>query len=172
MLIRSRLTAMEAVPFLRGLVGADEHQVRRDLASGAEPLAVTKGLLNGQIRYVRRDPLEEWKTRNQVLAEGGGDCEDLSAAVAAELNEVFFAGGFGAQANQIPDFPPPPRPVTNALPSEGWVPASILPRPAFEGAPKAVPVVYKAKPHLYHVVVHVPGRGYIDPSVAGGMRKI
>ncbi|MAG27396.1 hypothetical protein CMI47_17835 [Candidatus Pacearchaeota archaeon] len=172
MLVRSRLTAQEAVPYLRGLVGSDEHQVRRDIAAGQEPLAVTRGLLDGSLRYIRRDPREEWKTRNQVLAEGGGDCEDLSAAVAAELNEVFFAGGYGAEANQIPDFPRPPRPVRNAMPSEGWVPTSILPRPRFEGAPKAVPVVYKAKPHLYHVVVHVPGKGFIDPSMAGGMRKI
>ncbi len=172
MLVRSRLTAQEAVPFLRGLVAADEHQVRRDIVAGKDPLAVTRGLLDGSIRYIRRDPREEWKTRNQVIAEGGGDCEDLSAAVAGEFNEVYFAGGFGAHANQIPDFPPPPRPVRDAMPAEGWVPTSILPSPTFPTPPKAVPVVYKAKPHLYHVVVHVPGKGFIDPSMAGGMRKI
>ena len=39
----------------------------------------------GAIRYRRADPREVWKTYTQLLDDSWGDCEDLAAAVTAEL---------------------------------------------------------------------------------------
>lgn len=38
-----------------------------------------------RLRYIRRDPLERWQNIREIWKFGGGDCEDLAAAVAAEL---------------------------------------------------------------------------------------
>lgn len=45
-----------------------------------------RSVLDGSVRY-RREPIgrEDWRTRERVLLDGYGDCEDLSAALAAEL---------------------------------------------------------------------------------------
>lgn len=37
------------------------------------------------LRYIRSDPRERWQTVRDIWQTGGGDCEDLAAAVAAEL---------------------------------------------------------------------------------------
>ena len=70
----------EAQDLLVGLVAVDERQIR----SGV-PL-ISAGLLSGQIRYIRSDPEERWLTIRDVWALGGGDCEDLAAALAASRN--------------------------------------------------------------------------------------
>jgi len=43
-------------------------------------------ILDGRVRY-RAEPAgsEEWRTVDEVLRSGYGDCEDLAAALAAEL---------------------------------------------------------------------------------------
>lgn len=54
-----------------------------------------------RISYKRYDPDEEWKTVDRLYADGGGDCEDLSAAVAAYLR----LGGINAYADVYPAAP-------------------------------------------------------------------
>lgn len=64
---------------LEGLVLVDEVQLREGVAGiGAD-------LQAGRIRYVRRDQREQWLTVDAIRARGGGDCEDLAAAIAAEI---------------------------------------------------------------------------------------
>ncbi len=46
---------------------------------------VLSGLHDKTIRYVKTDTYEDWKSWKQVQADRFGDCEDLSAAIAAEL---------------------------------------------------------------------------------------
>lgn len=159
--IQATLPPREAVHFLAGLMEVDRTQVRADLEAGRPALAVTCGLLAGRIRYERRDPNEQWLTRNQVLQGRQGDCEDLAAAVAAELHEAYFANGWmGASTKPIPTLPRPPS-----------SPDSWLSTYSDETHYGPQPVVYKARPGLFHVVVQVPGIGLVDPSVAGGMRR-
>lgn len=38
-----------------------------------------------RLRYVRNDKPEHWRTVKEIWQYGGGDCEDLACAVAAEL---------------------------------------------------------------------------------------
>ena len=159
--IRATLPPREAVNFLAGLMEVDRKQVRADREAGRPALAVTCGLLNGRIRYERRDPQEQWLTRNQVLQLGQGDCEDLAAAVSAELHEEYFSRGWiGAASSAMPVLPSPP-----SNPSSWWTTYSD------EQHFGPQPVVYKARPGLFHVVVNLPGVGLVDPSVAGGMRR-
>lgn len=159
--VRATLPPQEAVNFLAGLMEVDRKQARTDMEAGRQVLAVTCGLLQGRIRYERRDPQEQWLTRNQVLQLGQGDCEDLAAAVAAELHEAYFSKGWlGADNRPMPVLPKPP---SN--------PSSWLTTYADQNHYGPQPVVYKARPGLYHVVVQLPGVGLVDPSVAGGMRR-
>lgn len=46
--------------------------------------SVSQALHVGRLKYIRRDPTEHWQTPREIWAAGGGDCEDLAAAVAAE----------------------------------------------------------------------------------------
>lgn len=73
-----RLSPREAEAALQGLVALDLVQLR----AGAAP--VSPGLARGALRYVEEDPLEEWQSVREIWSSGGGDCEDLAAAVAAE----------------------------------------------------------------------------------------
>lgn len=73
-----RLTPPEAEAALQGLVALDLAQLR----AGTPP--VVAGLAQGALRYVEDDPLEEWLSVREIWARGGGDCEDLAAATAAE----------------------------------------------------------------------------------------
>jgi len=75
-----RLTLAEASGLLQGLMRAD----LTDYHAGTPP--VTLGLHTGAIRYERRDPREHWKTARELWRDGFGDCEDLAAAVAADLH--------------------------------------------------------------------------------------
>ena len=81
------LTISEAALMLQGLYLVNLEQLR----NGARPIsaALHRGSgINGygrRLRYIRRDPLERWKSIRDIWLDGGGDCEDLAAAVAAEL---------------------------------------------------------------------------------------
>ncbi len=66
---------------LGGLVGVNTKQIER---FGQRGTPVLSGLLDGSIVYIEADPNEEWLTWEGVQAAGGGDCEDLVAAVVAE----------------------------------------------------------------------------------------
>ena len=74
----------EASELLQGLYRVDLLQ----LAKGFPP--VSQALLpdatgRRRLRYIRADPREHWRTIADLWRFGGGDCEDLAAAVAAEL---------------------------------------------------------------------------------------
>lgn len=163
--LRMNVTPREAVFVLGALTQIDQFQVRQDFGSRRDPLAVLHGLQDGTITYRLADPNEEWRTRRQILQTGWGDCEDLATAIAAELNEaVFVSGAQVGAAYRPPPLPRPPGPV-----KDPWVAWGAC-RPAFGAVPEqAVPVAYRAKNNLFHVVVWAPEFGYLDPSVAGGM---
>lgn len=79
-----RLTLAEANALLLGLHAINVYQLQH----GAKP--VSPYLYPGPgglrvLRYIRRDPLEHWRNIREIWAHGGGDCEDLAAAVSAEL---------------------------------------------------------------------------------------
>lgn len=74
-----RIDLEEAERLLLGLYGMDLLQLRQ----GVPP--ISEALHRGRLRYVRWDPDEHWQTVREIWASGGGDCEDLAAAVAAEL---------------------------------------------------------------------------------------
>lgn len=77
-----KLTPQTAAPALAGLVMANRTQIGAD----GSPGRVLAGILIGRIRYRRYDPSEHWQTIEEIVAAGHGDCEDLAAAVCAELN--------------------------------------------------------------------------------------
>lgn len=62
-------------------------------ASGREAAAWARA--NGHfdaVFYERRDPQEQWKNTEQILADGWEDCEGLAAALAAELRRMGVRG--------------------------------------------------------------------------------
>lgn len=67
---------------MSGLVQLDVVQIR----AGVPP--ISPALNSGRLRYIRRDPDEHWLTLREIWERGGGDCEDLAAALAAELIAV------------------------------------------------------------------------------------
>lgn len=73
------LTLAEAQALLSGLQAVDQVQLAQGWPS------VSLGLQTGRLRYLRRDPNEHWRNVREIWRFGGGDCEDLAAAVAAEL---------------------------------------------------------------------------------------
>lgn len=79
-----RLSLPEADALLLGLHAANVYQLRHGVPPVSAALhadAFGRRLL----RYIRRDPREHWRTIREIWAAGGGDCEDLAAAVSAEL---------------------------------------------------------------------------------------
>ena len=57
-------------------------------------MPILRGIQSGRVRYDRRDPQEHWQTWCELYGQmrkgiAHGDCEDLAAAVAAEL---LYAG--------------------------------------------------------------------------------
>lgn len=76
----SSLSIADAADLLQWLYRANLRQLR----AGAP--GIIDGLSSGRLRYIRSDPGEEWLTVKQIWARGGGDCEDLAAATAAELS--------------------------------------------------------------------------------------
>lgn len=99
MAVRPRLTTLhlsEAAYMLQGLYLVDIAQLEAGyppilaaLRRGSCPRAPGGRLL----RYIGEDPDEVWQTIRDLWREGGGDCEDLAAAVAAE----FTVGGIPAR---------------------------------------------------------------------------
>ncbi len=77
------LGPVQAAGVLAGLVQTNLMQISE--AGQASAFPVLRGLRGGQIRYIKADPHEQWQSWEAVLAHGGGDCEDLASAVAAEL---------------------------------------------------------------------------------------
>lgn len=68
------------------LTSALEALVREGVEELRAGVGAQQSILDGTVRY-RREPRgsEQWRTRGRVLLEGYGDCEDLAAALAAEL---------------------------------------------------------------------------------------
>jgi hypothetical protein len=91
-----KLTIGEAQAFLQGgLVGLNRYQLR---VMGVQP--ISRALHEGRVVYDRRDPDEHWRSIREIweagdgisgpVGVGRGDCEDLAAALAAELTEAGF----------------------------------------------------------------------------------
>lgn len=74
-----RLSLDEAEGLLQGLYEVNLRQTRAGVPSVDQALRV------GSLRYIRRDPSEHWRTKREIWTYGGGDCEDLAAAVAADM---------------------------------------------------------------------------------------
>ena len=75
-----RMTLAEAeILHNGGIVGLNREQFDTGVPS------VIDGLLNGSLKYIRRDPNEKWQSAKEIWISGGGDCEDLASAVAAEI---------------------------------------------------------------------------------------
>lgn len=162
--ITIKITIPEAEEVMRWLYDRDRRQVAVAAANGEDPLAVLHALQDGRIRYDRRDPLEHWKSRDELLEDGWGDCEDLATAVAAELNEVVYRPGFGGTfAGMAAPLPPPPTRNPQNL-KLIWGPHGV-------NGDEAVPAIYSPRPNLFHVVTWTPTWGLLDPSVAGGMLR-
>lgn len=80
--LRSRsayATIPEAQAGLIGLVAQNLEQLRQGVP------AISGALRAKRLRYIRHDPEEAWLSLRDLWRRGGGDCEDLAAAVAAEL---------------------------------------------------------------------------------------
>lgn len=88
-----KLNSTDASYLLEGLVRVNQAQHKRYTKKGEDPFAIIKAIQTGKIRYKRSDPEEHWITYKEML-EGskkgtfGADCEDLSAAVVAELRNA------------------------------------------------------------------------------------
>ncbi len=163
------VTPWEAVYLLGALTQIDQHQVRQAIAARQDPFAVLHGLQTGRIRYELADPDEHWQTRREILRRRSADCEDLASAVAAELNETVYVAGSDTAAQHFGQDRPPPLPRPPGPVDDPWVAWGAC-KPSFGAVPdRAVPVAYKTRSDLFHVVVWAPGWGYLDPSVAGGM---
>jgi len=132
-----KISSQDATHLLEGLVNVNQAQIDRRKAKGNyEPFLILKAIQQGKLRYRKADPSEHWQSyeelRSSVADEkmagtvrGGADCEDLAAAVVAELR-------------------------TEGIPARTYV--------------------YKAKPGLFHVVVHTKQWGLLDPSITAGMK--
>lgn len=75
----SKLSIVEAADLLQWLYRRNVRQLEAGMPG------IIQGLTDGRLRYIRSDPGEDWLTVRQIWARGGGDCEDLAAAAAAEL---------------------------------------------------------------------------------------
>ena len=95
-----RVSTPDAANLLDGIVSANLGQMRRrqQPPTGLGSMPILRGIQSGRVRYERADPDERWQTWDELVAQlakkGGkgiaqGDCEDLSAAVAAEM---IYAG--------------------------------------------------------------------------------
>ena len=92
------IPSKDATHLLRGLVAVNEAQLRRRIAAGTlkDPFFITRAIQDGRLKYKRADPSEHWQTWEELYRSvnndklsgtiaGGADCEDLAAAVVAEL---------------------------------------------------------------------------------------
>jgi hypothetical protein len=81
----SPLSLEETAWMLQGLFLANKSQLARGVAG------IDRALKSGRVVYIRDDPDEIWQTITSIWSNGGGDCEDLAAAVAAELDTQGIA---------------------------------------------------------------------------------
>jgi len=79
-----RLTLEEAQALLQGLHAVNVVQLRRGIVP-VGPALFPDARGRRRLRYIRRDPNERWLNLREIWRLGGGDCEDLAAAVSAEL---------------------------------------------------------------------------------------
>lgn len=80
-----RLRLGEAAELLQGLVRINVRQLREGEQPVSPALQLGSAPWGRRIRYERADPGERWQTIRDLWASGWGDCEDLAAAVAAEM---------------------------------------------------------------------------------------
>lgn len=92
------LRASEAAYLLPALEAINVSQLEAWAAEGAPIPSVIEDLRSGVLKYIRRDEREEWRTIREIYQRGGGDCEDLAAAVAAE----FRFWGFNSHSFPYP----------------------------------------------------------------------
>jgi len=88
-----------AVHLLQGLVAVNEAQLKEHIKDRGNPFTIIEAIQNGNLRYKRSDPEEHWQSYNELVEltknklsgtdkEVGADCEDLAAAVVAELKHA------------------------------------------------------------------------------------
>ena len=63
----------------------EAHDAWWNVSGGDPETSMIDAIMRGDVVYSRHDPNEHWQSFNEVLAAGEGDCEDLSAAVVAEM---------------------------------------------------------------------------------------
>jgi len=88
MRIQIDVAPRHAPGILAGMVHTNLLEIREAHRNGRLTLGafpVLSGIGAGRIIYVEADPSEDWKTWSKLQQDGGGDCEDLVPAVAAEL---------------------------------------------------------------------------------------
>ena len=81
------ISSRDAAYLLEGLVAVNRAHHRRHIANGGDPFAVLKMIQSGKLKYNAEDKKEHWKSYEELIENPGkgADCEDLSAAVVAEL---------------------------------------------------------------------------------------
>lgn len=75
----------EVRALLLGLTAQNVRQLRRGVPPISKALQPRARDGEREVRYIRRDEDETWWSIRDIWRRGGGDCEDLAAAVAAEL---------------------------------------------------------------------------------------
>lgn len=129
----------EAAWMLQGLYLVNRQQLRKGVPG------INQALIDGRIKYIRSDKAELWQPIRTIYLNGGGDCEDLAAAVAAEI------ASHGIEA----------RPVIYRV-RPGLAHAVVqLEDPRYKRIPKGTIV-------FGHPVI---APGIIDPSRTGGMGR-
>lgn len=76
----------EAAALLQGLYAINLVQLKKGVPGILGALVPgSAGPGTRRLRYIRRDPQEHWRTIREIWRYGGGDCEDLASAGAAQL---------------------------------------------------------------------------------------
>jgi hypothetical protein len=93
-----KISSRDASHLLEGLVRVNQAQHKRHIKKGGDPFAIIKAIQSGKLRYKKADPKEHWQSYEELLEisqdkmgrikKDGADCEDLSAAVVAELRNA------------------------------------------------------------------------------------
>ena len=85
MKVQVEVNAAEGRELLTGLVAVNLHQLRQHLDRNGTYPSLLEAIGQGLVRYDRKDPNEDWKSYDRLMADGVGDCEDLACGVAAEF---------------------------------------------------------------------------------------
>lgn len=80
--VRPTIGQLSSIPELEAMLEGLRQTAMVQFRGGTP--SVSKALHEGRLKYIRRDSTEHWRTPREIWAAGGGDCEDLAAAVAAE----------------------------------------------------------------------------------------